>query len=126
MLELAAGWELHVERTAPGRGAVTSEEVPALGRLTAVFDGLAMERALALRPPQVGDRLSPTGMDGTVKLSDLFINRKIPRAIRHRWPVVEGGGEVLWVAGLRQSRAHPITASSRAILRLSLRKAVSE
>jgi tRNA(Ile)-lysidine synthase len=64
---------------------------------------LAGERLL-IRTPRPGDRLEPKGMPGkTVKLSDLFINHKIPRRLRSRWPLVCAGEEIAWVPGLRAS-----------------------
>jgi tRNA(Ile)-lysidine synthase len=49
-------------------------------------------------------------MDGSQKVSDLLINRKVPRRIRTRVALVcdnggsEGGERILWVAGHRRSR----------------------
>jgi tRNA(Ile)-lysidine synthase len=59
---------------------------------------------LLVRTPRPGDRIEPHGMPGkTVKLSDLFINHKIPRRLRRRWPLVCVGDEIAWVPGLRVS-----------------------
>lgn len=58
-----------------------------------------------IRAPRPGDRIEPKGMPGkTVKLSDLFINNKIPKRLRARWPVVWAGEQIAWVPGLRQSQ----------------------
>ncbi|HPM78926.1 MAG TPA: tRNA lysidine(34) synthetase TilS, partial [bacterium] len=56
------------------------------------------------RRPWPGDRLAPSGMEGTIKLQDLFTNRKIPRALRPYWPVLTRSEEILLVAGLRAAR----------------------
>jgi tRNA(Ile)-lysidine synthase len=45
-----------------------------------------------------GDRIRTPG--GTKSLQDLFTDRKVPRAERHRVPVVEAGGEVVCVGDL--------------------------
>jgi tRNA(Ile)-lysidine synthetase-like protein len=67
---------------------------------------LAGER-LHVRTPRPGDRIEPRGMPGqTVKLSDLFINHKIPRRLRARWPLVCAGDEIAWVPGLRVSERY--------------------
>ena len=50
---------------------------------------------------QAGDRTRPLGMEGSVKLQDVFVDRKIPRAIRHRIPVLECRDQVAWVPGYR-------------------------
>lgn len=43
---------------------------------------------LIVRFPRPGDRFSPFGMEGTKKLSDYFIDQKIPRFERNSLPVV--------------------------------------
>jgi tRNA(Ile)-lysidine synthase len=48
-----------------------------------------------------GDRMRPAGMGGHSKsLQDIFTDRKVPRTLRHRLPVVESGGEIAWVPGV--------------------------
>jgi tRNA(Ile)-lysidine synthase len=47
-----------------------------------------------------GDRMRPVGLGGTKSLQDLFTDRKVPRALRHTLPVLESGGEIVWVAGV--------------------------
>jgi tRNA(Ile)-lysidine synthase len=54
-----------------------------------------------LRLPKAGDRYSPLGLQGSAKLSDLFINAKLPPSLRARWPVVVCGDEIVWVPGFR-------------------------
>ena len=56
---------------------------------------LAMVRAW-----QSGDRMRPLGVGGSKSLQDLFTDRKVPRALRRTLPVVEAGGEIVWVAGV--------------------------
>lgn len=119
-VRLDAGWELHVDRRPIGQSAPVTDGEAMPADMTASFDTRGLASNLALRPPRPGDRLTPSGMDGSVKLSDLFINRKIPRLARGRWPVVVAGEEILWVAGLRQSRGHAVTASTTEVLRLEL------
>jgi tRNA(Ile)-lysidine synthase len=60
-------------------------------------------RALRVRSRRTGDRLVPFGMHGSRSLQDLFVDRKVPRAIRTQTPVVEGAMGILWVAGLAGS-----------------------
>lgn len=62
----------------------------------------ALRSGLYLRAPRDGDRLRPAGMHGhRQKLSDIFVNAKIPQRFRAAWPIVTTGEEVIWVAGLR-------------------------
>jgi tRNA(Ile)-lysidine synthase len=66
------------------------------------FDAGRVGRPIRLRHWRPGDRFQPIGMKTAVKLQDLFINRKIPRADRHRLVVAETrDGRVFWVEGLR-------------------------
>ncbi len=52
-----------------------------------------------------GDRIYPVGLSGSKKLSDVFIDSKVPRDERDTWPVVvTAGGEVVWVPGLALDR----------------------
>ena len=43
----------------------------------------------------------PLGSSGTRKLSDFFIDIKLPRRDRARCPVVVSGEDVVWVVGHR-------------------------
>jgi tRNA(Ile)-lysidine synthase len=54
--------------------------------------------------------MRPAGLDGTKTLQDVFTDNKVPREERERIPVIECGGEIVWVAGLavgEQFRAAP-------------------
>lgn len=54
---------------------------------------------LACRSRQPGDWLSPRGMEGSKKLKDYFIDRKIPRQERDKILIIAEGSEVLWIPG---------------------------
>ena len=58
---------------------------------------------LVVRLPREGDRIQPFGMSGHKKLSDLFIDGKVPWRMREHTPVVESDGEILWVVGVATS-----------------------
>ena len=60
----------------------------------------SLEPPLTVRGWRHGDRMRPAGLEGTKTLQDLFTDNKIPREERERIPVVECGGEIVWVAGL--------------------------
>jgi tRNA(Ile)-lysidine synthase len=66
------------------------------------FDAAKVGSAIRLRHWRPGDRFQPIGMNGRVKLQDLFTNAKIPAARRRRLVVAEAAsGEIFWVEGLR-------------------------
>jgi len=63
------------------------------------------EDGLTVRTWNDGDRIAPLGLDGSKSLADLFLDRRVPRSLRHRLPVVSGpDGRVVWVAGVAVSR----------------------
>ncbi len=58
-----------------------------------------------VRSWQSGDRMAPLGMQGTKKIQDIFVDRKIPRSERLTWPiVVTEKNEVALVPRLAHSR----------------------
>jgi tRNA(Ile)-lysidine synthase len=45
----------------------------------------------------------------------------VPRWERDRVPLVEAGGDIIWVAGLRRGQAAPVGPGTRRILEVTLR-----
>ena len=78
-------WEVQAHAGAPGDVTVDAE---------------ALGAAATVRSWREGDRMRPVGLGGTKTLQDLFTDRKVPRALRRALPVVEAGGQVVWVAGV--------------------------
>jgi tRNA(Ile)-lysidine synthase len=85
----------------------------------AAFDADLLPSVLVVRARRDGDRFAPFGQ-GERRLKTLLIGAKVPRWERMRVPVVEAGGEIVWVAGVRRGATAPITARTRRILQLSL------
>lgn len=69
-----------------------------------------------------GDRMRPLGMSGTKKVSDLFVDAKVPRGKRATVPVVRDGTRIVWVAGLRMSEEYRVTAETTRALRLEWKR----
>jgi tRNA(Ile)-lysidine synthase len=83
------------------------------------FDAGFVNGKLEVHPPRPGDRIAlESGKTG--KVSDLLINRHIPRGARRRWPVVSDDGGLLWVSGLRRAARAPVPPGTRAIVELRL------
>ena len=60
--------------------------------------------------------MRPVGLGGTKSLQDLFTDRKVPRALRRSLPVVEAGGEIVWVAGVaavERAPGEPVALDAR-------------
>ncbi len=57
---------------------------------------------LRLRTRRPGDRMRPSGAPGRRRLQDLFVDLRVPRSLRDRWPLlVDAHDQILWVTGLR-------------------------
>jgi tRNA(Ile)-lysidine synthase len=65
-------------------------------------------KAVFVRNWRPGDRMSPLGMQGTKKLQDIFVDAKLPAQLRNEVPIVECGGEVIWIPGYRIARGWEI------------------
>lgn len=120
-LEIGNGWILTCETTE--RCSLMTDN------WSACFDADLVENRpstnlrmrLTVRPFHTGDRFEPLGMPGqTVKLSDLFINLKIPRRFREHWPVVCVEDEIAWIPGLRMAHRYRCADSTRRVLLLRL------
>lgn len=63
------------------------------------------EQKLYVRYRQAGDRVYPAGLGGSKKLQDVFVDAKVPKHLRSRWPVVvTASNEVVWVPNLVKDR----------------------
>lgn len=95
-------------RQAPGAG------LPEVPQGFEVFDRARVGKEVVLRRWQPGDRFRPLGFKDSAKLQDLFVNLKVPAAVRRRlWLAVGQGGEIFWVQGLRPGDAFKVTSSTR-------------
>lgn len=117
--ELPGGWRIEVDSIRPLRKGMRLR-----GDLwTAVCDATALSEALVLRAPRVGERVRPLGLGGRHrKLSDLFIDRKVPAADRKIYPIVSYGDEILWVPGVIRSDVLCVGEHTSAVLRLRARR----
>jgi tRNA(Ile)-lysidine synthase len=84
-----------------------------------VLDRAALGTQLLVRSWRPGDRMAPLGLAGTKSLQDLFTARRVPRAERSGLPVVESGGEIVWVAGVATSERFKVTPATREAVLLS-------
>lgn len=78
---------------------------------------------LKLRYWQQGDSFRPFGMKGYKKLSDYFINQKIPLQQKSKIPIlVNGNDEIIWVCGLRTDDRYKLSLKSEKIITFELYK----
>ena len=97
-------WELEARLEGPGDVAVTD-----------------LGPAVTVRAWRDGDRMRPAGLGGSKSLQDLFTDRKVPRALRRTLPVVEAGGEIVWVAGVAVDERFAAREGEPAAVALSAR-----
>ncbi len=101
----------------PGRARFGDWEVEARpgGRGEVSVAAGALGAGATVRGWRDGDRMRPLGLGGSKSLQDLFTDRKVPRALRRALPIVESGGQIVWVAGvaLDERFAAPDDAADR-------------
>jgi tRNA(Ile)-lysidine synthase len=73
-----------------------------------------------VRGKRPGDRFVPFGMKGAKKLSDLFIDRKVPLSRRGEIPVFEDARGIFWVPGVAAAERTRIVPGTRGALRIKL------
>jgi tRNA(Ile)-lysidine synthase len=118
-LVLKNGWVLSIEECTPQTEDWKHNPQP----WVAFLDADLLEGSLVVRTAIPGERFQPLGMEnGSLKLSDLFINLKIPRRARPAWPLVCAGEQVVWVAGLRTAHPLRVTEKTTRVIKLSLQK----
>ena len=60
---------------------------------------------LYIRTRKNGDKIDVKGMLGRKKVNDIFIDEKIPMALRDTWPlVIDSNGTIVWLPGLKKSK----------------------
>jgi tRNA(Ile)-lysidine synthase len=85
----------------------------------AMFDAAKIAGAgLVARNFMRGDRIHSLGMSGTRKVHDVFVDRKIPRARRVRFPIVSVGDTIAWLPSLVRADWALVTKSTETVLRV--------
>lgn len=60
---------------------------------------------LYVRNKKEGDKIEVKGLNGSKKISDIFIDKKIKTSDRHLWPIVlDSNDTVVWIPGLKKSK----------------------
>ncbi len=72
---------------------------------------------LVLRYKQNGDRFIPLGMGSYKKLSDYLIDSKVSLPEKENIPLlINGNGEIIWVAGFRQDNRYKLTITTKKVV----------
>jgi tRNA(Ile)-lysidine synthase len=105
-MTLQSGWRLHVRKLDLAKYGTKKRVHGAVW-----FDAARFEHYV-LAVPLPGMKIAPLGMEGKRKsIGNLFTDNKIPRSIRHKWPLIiePDTGEILWVSWLAQSEFAKVT-----------------
>jgi tRNA(Ile)-lysidine synthase len=93
--------------------------------MSAYVDRAQLKDEILIRCWQPGDVFHPLGMGGkSIKLSDFWINHKIPIRAKEKWPVFEAQGEIIWIPGFQPSHHFRITESTREVLVFRITKRI--
>jgi len=80
---------------------------------------------LKIRSFRVGDRFRPLNFKGQKKLSDYFIDQKIPLHQRNEIPLLVCDSGIVWIMGHQIDDRFKITSKTKQFLRLQLTKEAS-
>jgi tRNA(Ile)-lysidine synthase len=97
---------------------VRSYEIPG-DKTIASLDRDVVAYPLKIRKWKEGDYFYPFGMEGRKKLSDFFAGEKIPLPDKQRVWILESGGNIVWVIGMRIDHRYRITTATRSILQIT-------
>jgi tRNA(Ile)-lysidine synthase len=90
------------------------------------LDAKQLPAHIEVRARRPGDRFEPIGMDGhSMKLSDFFINEKLPQRARDAWPLLCSGDTVIWVPGYRPAHPFRLTDKSRQVMYFTLSRSTA-
>ena len=60
---------------------------------------------LIVRSRRFGDKIKVKGLNGSKKVKDIFIDKKVSLSNRDIWPIVlDSKGNVVWIPGLKKSK----------------------
>lgn len=82
----------------------------------ATIDLNCLSFPLRIRFRRPGDAYRPLGMRGKKKLSDMFIDAKLPVHLKNRVPVILSQDQICWVAGFRIGEDYKATLSTEEVL----------
>jgi len=95
---------------------------------TAYFDADKVGLSLFVRTRKIGDYFYPQGASGRKKLSDFFIDHKVPREMREKIPLLITRvktvqlpeQKIIWIVGYRVSEEAKVTQGTKKILKVEI------
>jgi len=119
-VSLAGGWKVSCEvwrLAALAKEQAERNEDP----FQVWLDAEQLQGEFELRARRQGDHFSPLGMDDhSQKISDFFVNEKVPQRARDHWPLLCAGEEIVWIPGYRPAHRHRLKESTQRVIYFSL------
>ena len=75
---------------------------------------------IRFRHPRTADRMRPFGMRGTRLVSDILTEQKLSIIAKAETWLLEAGGNILWIPGIKTGTGATVSASTGTILQLRL------
>ena len=98
---------------------ISLEEINQNGEI-GFIDYSTLAKQLVIRNRNEGDRFVPLGMRGSKKVQDFFIDEKVPLEERDFVPMVESGGKIVWVGGMRIDERVKVTPTTTRAVKFEL------
>ena len=86
------------------------------------LDADRIQGSLQIRIRKPGDRFRPLGMDAQKKVGKFLTSVKISKELKRQVLIVEDAEKIVWVAPVRISEDAKVTARTRRIVQLSIKK----
>lgn len=113
---LNPGWTLQGEITSGVPDTFQMEDPD-----NAWLDADCLEFPLEVRRALPGDRFKPLGLENReMRLSDFWVNQKIPRFVRGNWPLIVSNDQIIWIPGQRPAYFCRLTPQTKTVLSLRL------
>lgn len=116
------GWELKIDNINMDKN-VFKKAIGNLDPYTAWLNADNITLPIKMGNINLGDRMEPLGLNGnSIKISDLFINEKLPKSLRSGWPIVRDEADIVWIPGFRLGHRYRLTESVKKVILMSVRK----
>ena len=77
---------------------------------------------VTVRTWRFGDVFRPLGMEGHMKVQDIFVNRKVPRDCRCLWPLVECRSQIIWMPGYQVGKGWELPDDQTNAIKITITK----
>ncbi len=119
--ELQASLEISLENA----GHIDNYGRIGYNSLVQFFDYDCIKRGINIRNRRDGDIFKPFKSNGTKKLKEYFIDKKIPREHRDEIPLVCIENEAIWVIGYKISDKFKVTENTKSVLKMEYNRRTS-